>query len=382
MITKRNSAQGLLEYIIIGGIVAVATLPLIGPYAKEVGQRIADSSPAKSPKIVASKLTPQNPAVVQAVTPTPPAIKTVEISSHKITPPASPPKVAPPILLPCPCSAPPTCEDGYSQTGTTTQTGYGCLANQCPVYTCNPPPPCPCSDPPTCQFGYSATGTTIQSGDDCSASQCSTYTCCEDMEAALFEGSIAQVQGWTLEDAIVHWKEVAIAEGISECEASISDPYEVKIGDDDYVFVQDKNKDGKFNGKNEILGYTDTRDNLFNEMKSLDMNGDGYISSDELQKQGVKLMKMKDGQLTTDEYSLDKVKGIDLKLFQKTASSGEVAGEFKVDLSDNTSAQGKETFKLSSILDALVSAITNLFIFVQQGATDIGNAIGSFLSGS
>ncbi len=97
MSLNSKKAQSLVEYLIIGSLVAIATLPLISPYAKQVGQKIADSAPAKSPVIKDLKFTSQTPTELQSVTPTPPNINPV---NPKITPPDDP--VIPPPVTPPP----------------------------------------------------------------------------------------------------------------------------------------------------------------------------------------------------------------------------------------------------------------------------------------
>lgn len=95
---KSNRAQSLVEYLVIGSLVAIATLPFVSPYAKEVGQKIADSAPAKSPVIKDLKFTSQNPEELQSVTPTPHNVNPVE---PQITPPNDP-EIPPPVIPPPP----------------------------------------------------------------------------------------------------------------------------------------------------------------------------------------------------------------------------------------------------------------------------------------
>ncbi len=425
MITKRNRAQGLLEYIVIGGLVAVASLPLISPYAKQVGQRIADSAPKKNNTIVSLNQTGNIKIAEKGIKSANSLVtanninnKPPEAATPK-NPPSSPPPPPPPPrpsamgcndedvseyadeinLLESTCSPVTTADqnqltrdlnqffevNGFFSEQTYYDHGIDCLdSSACDGYadysTLNADALYAATAANYVDVRILASNQSLQDarGVVMSAMKKDGRFDCLHFNSYFFTYSNFLKNGYTYQQA-----KTALCE-LDPSSETKNDPYEVKIGDDEYVFVQDKNKDGQFNGKSEILGYTDTKDNLFKEMKLLDMNGDGYISSDELQKQGVKLMKMKDGKLTTDEYSLDKVKGIDLKSFQAatTFSDSDTAGKFLLDLNDNTTAEGKETFKFSSILDALVSAITNLFIFVQQEATDIGNAMSSFFSGS
>jgi len=423
---KTNTkAQSLIEYIIIGGLVVVATLPLISPYAKQVGQRIADSAPRKNNVSVALYQTGNIKIAEKAIKQADQQVKSNNVNSKspktatpKNLPSAPPPPPPPPRpsamgcndedvsqyideidLLKTTCSPVTTADqnqltrdlnqffevNGFFSEQTYYDHGIDCLdSSACDGYadysTLNADTLYAATAANYVDARILASSQSLQDarGVVMSAMKKDGRFDCLHFNSYFFTYSNFLKDGYNYQQA-----KTALCE-LDPSSETKNDPYEVKIGDDDYVFVQDKNKDGKFNGKVEILGYTDSRNNLFNEMKSLDMNGDSYISSDELQKQGVKLMKMKDGKLTTNEYSLNKVKGIDLKLFQtvNTFSGSETAGKFMLDLNDNTYAEGKETFKLSTILDNLVSAITNLFIFVKQEATDIVNAVGSLINGT
>ncbi|MEW5822563.1 MAG: hypothetical protein AB1782_20385 [Cyanobacteriota bacterium] len=125
----------------------------------------------------------------------------------------------------------------------------------------------------------------------------------------------------------------------------MTDPYEVNINGEKYVFVQDKNKNGKVDGESEFLGFNDKKGNLFNGMKKLDSNGDGQVSKAEMDAQGVKLQKVdSNGKLTSQAKD---VQGVDLASFKENANfngSGE-AGSFNVKLADGQTVQGKEIFE-------------------------------------
>ena len=127
----------------------------------------------------------------------------------------------------------------------------------------------------------------------------------------------------------------------------LSDPYEVNIDGKNYIFTRDTNGNNKVDGKQEILGINDTKDNLFADMKSLDTNKDGKVSTDELAAAGVSLNEVLDGKISNRKYDLSKISGVDLQSFSaidNTNSTG-TFGTFTLGLKNGSTAQGKETFE-------------------------------------
>lgn len=106
---KKNAGQGIIEYAVIIGIVAVAVLPIISPYAREVGQKIANSAPAKSPMINEITFTEKKAVEPQGLNPTPPNIDPVPSTPKdpdKTTPkeppedpPENPPEAPPKVFI-------------------------------------------------------------------------------------------------------------------------------------------------------------------------------------------------------------------------------------------------------------------------------------------
>ncbi|MEI8389110.1 MAG: hypothetical protein WCG23_04400 [bacterium] len=125
------------------------------------------------------------------------------------------------------------------------------------------------------------------------------------------------------------------------------DPYEVNIDGKNYIFTRDTNGNNKVDGKQEILGINDTKDNLFADMKSLDTNKDGKVSTDELTAAGVSLNEVLDGKISNRKYDLNKISGVDLRSFSaidNTNSTG-IFGTFTLNLKNGSTARGKETFE-------------------------------------
>ncbi|MEW5819990.1 MAG: hypothetical protein AB1782_07340 [Cyanobacteriota bacterium] len=160
-----------------------------------------------------------------------------------------------------------------------------------------------------------------------------------------------------------HSKEVGDAihqlqsEGMSSTSSgeSLHDPYEVNIDGEKYVFVADKNKNGKIDKEAEILGFNDTKDNLFADMKKLDANHDGKVDKSEMDKAGVKLAKVgQDGKVNLAQTK--DVNSVDINSFSKNKNfkgAGE-AGTFNVNLADGKNVKGKEVFEeMQQILQLL-----------------------------
>lgn len=137
------------------------------------------------------------------------------------------------------------------------------------------------------------------------------------------------------------------AEGNGKMEngKEMTDPYEVNIDGEKYVFVKDKNKNGQIDNEQEFLGASDSKDNLFKEMKELDTNKDGKVSKDEMDAQGVKLQKVdKNGKLTNQSKD---VNNVDVNSFQKNGSFNGAgnAGSFNMQLADGRQVTGNEVFE-------------------------------------
>lgn len=146
----------------------------------------------------------------------------------------------------------------------------------------------------------------------------------------------------------IHRRQAEKKDDKTEDGKTVHDPYEVNIGNEKFMFVRDKNKNGSFDGKQEIMGINDTKDNQFAEMKSIDKDKDGTVSKKEMEESGVKLLKVgDDGKLTNKEYSLNNVDGLNLKSFKETGNTAKTGtmGTFDLKLADGTTAKGKETFE-------------------------------------
>ncbi len=329
-------SQSLVEYLVVGGLVAVAALPLIAPYSKNISQKIADSAPKKSIQIQVNTMEP-NYKVVEQNTPTYKTpvtpIKLIETPPNEVKEPphhTTPPK--PPTIKPWP-----------------------------PINGCN-----------ACQnigffenlgeYGVKAIDPDLRVSSD--ALLCSIFWYFPQYQSKYgLSNSFKSSAGDEIHRRYYE-------EGKLMC-----DPYEVKINGSNYVFVRDKNGDGIFNGVEEILGFTDTESSLFKELKELDANNDGYVSAEELAAADVALLKDENGKLTTEEYDMNNVNGIKLTTLGETddaAKASGVYGTFELDLKDQEAAAGKETFKFISALGVLTAGIAGAYFFSRYRRKDDG----------
>ena len=140
---------------------------------------------------------------------------------------------------------------------------------------------------------------------------------------------------------------ILAAQQAAQQAAASADPYEVNIDGKNYIFTRDTNGNNKVDGQQEILGINDTKENLFADMKSLDTNKDGKVSSDELRAAGVSLNEVLNGKISGRKYDLNNISGVDLSSFSaidNTNSTG-TFGTFTLNLKNGNKAQGKETFE-------------------------------------
>lgn len=113
---------------------------------------------------------------------------------------------------------------------------------------------------------------------------------------------------------------------------SYLDPYIVRIDNIDYVLVKDS-KDGKWSVEN-ILGYDDSKDDLFASLKKLESDGNSAkISSKELQNASIRFVKLNsDGSLALDnkssDYDINKVLYIDMKNLRTALGNKNQDGTF------------------------------------------------------
>lgn len=110
------------------------------------------------------------------------------------------------------------------------------------------------------------------------------------------------------------------------------DPYIVRIENNDYVLVKDR-QDSKWTVEN-ILGYEDSKDDLFASLKKLESDGNASkINTKELQNANIRFVKLNsDGSLALDDRSLDydinKVIYIDMKNLRTALGNKNQDGTF------------------------------------------------------
>ncbi len=118
------------------------------------------------------------------------------------------------------------------------------------------------------------------------------------------------------------------------------DPYIVEIDGNKYVMILD-NFDGIYN-ENDIIGIEDSKSNIFNSLKKLNVDNDKTkLTSSELKERGVRFVKIElDGRLAardyTQDFCLENIVYIDLVTLKKVKNVNHtgVFGEFKIVIKD------------------------------------------------
>lgn len=119
------------------------------------------------------------------------------------------------------------------------------------------------------------------------------------------------------------------------------DPYIIEIDGNKYVMILD-NFDGIYN-ENDLIGIGDSKNNIFNSLKKLDVDGDKTkLTSSELKDRGVRFVKIElDGRLAardyTQDFPLDNIVYIDLTTLKKVKNIKPTGtfGEFKIIIKDS-----------------------------------------------
>lgn len=142
----------------------------------------------------------------------------------------------------------------------------------------------------------------------------------------------------------------------------VLDPYAVKIDGQMYYLVKNK-KDGNYSIK-DILGYDDTKSELFNDLKDLNSDKDTLkLTKDELKKADVRFVAVIDKKLALDDrtkdYDLNNISYIDLNTLRGTINSGKIGsfGYFDVYIIKNGKEQkvtGFVTFDSDEVLWELI----------------------------
>lgn len=143
------------------------------------------------------------------------------------------------------------------------------------------------------------------------------------------------------------------------------DPYEIVIDGKTYQFVKD-NGDGKFDPA-DLMGFQDQKNDIFKSMKDADINKDGKLTGDELEKQGVRLVQKSGGNLlvndSSKDFDLSQVDSIDLqKLRASNQNDGNVGtfGNFDLKLKNGKVIEGKQTFEKLSTLQKLFKGVSDV----------------------
>lgn len=120
-----------------------------------------------------------------------------------------------------------------------------------------------------------------------------------------------------------------------------SDPYMVKIENTEYLMVKDNN-DGKWT-ENDILGYNDKIEQLFNSLINLNSDGDKTkLTAAELKSRKIRFVQISPtGELliknTSKDFNLDKIDYIDLVNLKTIANNSKtgIHGHFNLHLKTN-----------------------------------------------
>lgn len=125
--------------------------------------------------------------------------------------------------------------------------------------------------------------------------------------------------------------------------ANALDPYAIKIDGKKYYLVKNK-KDNSYNIK-DILGYDDTKSELFKDLKDLNSDKDTLrLTRDELKKADIRFVAVVDKKLALNDrskdYDLNNISYIDLNTLRGTLNNGKIGsfGYFDVYIIKN----GKE----------------------------------------
>jgi len=153
---------------------------------------------------------------------------------------------------------------------------------------------------------------------------------------------------------------------------ALVDPYIVKINDVDYVMGIDTNKDGKINGAQEVLGINDKIDTSFASLKALDLNADGTVSQDELQKGGIIFEALN----TTDrlngaQIKSDFIKSIDLASLQNADGQNGIFGTFEVQLANGKKAGAIQTFETQEYFNNLFGTYVDMSFLSKTPAAPV-----------
>ncbi len=110
------------------------------------------------------------------------------------------------------------------------------------------------------------------------------------------------------------------AAGIGHTLICLLDPYIVTLDGKEYVMIKDDN--GIFEQK-DILGIDDNIKNIFRALKSLESDGDeNYITGEELQKAGIRLVRKKNRIIyfsdKSQDFDITLVKHIPVRSFRRT----------------------------------------------------------------
>ncbi len=141
---------------------------------------------------------------------------------------------------------------------------------------------------------------------------------------------------------------------------SYLDPYIIRIDGNDYVLVKDS-KNGNWSIEN-ILGYNDSKEDLFASLKKLESDGNtSKISSKELQSTNIRFVKLNtDGSLALNErksdYDINNVLYIDIKNLRTALGNKNQDGTFGYfyvyikDANGKKAVPGRVTFEEKSEL--------------------------------
>ncbi|MEI7474437.1 MAG: hypothetical protein WCK67_06615 [bacterium] len=153
-----------------------------------------------------------------------------------------------------------------------------------------------------------------------------------------------------------------------------TDPIGFKADGWKFDFINDKNKDGKFSGKEEFLG----AQNGWDELLQFDTNKDGIIDGKELN--ALQTLATKDGQSKIASAADLGINSIDLNSFSKKneldVNNNILAGTFNVDYKGKN-VEGQQTLDTNEFLNKTYGNVFGMNINATEAAAKTAEAQGA-----
>lgn len=151
------------------------------------------------------------------------------------------------------------------------------------------------------------------------------------------------------------------------------DPYVVNINNVDYIMGVDENNSGTIDDAKEILGITDTKEDLFKSLYALDSDEDGYISQQELKANNIIFDAVNTShRFNNSTIDTDFVRGIDLTTIEEADGTNNIFGNFSVEMTNGKQADAIQTFQSQGYFNNLFGSFVDLsFVEESQNAEKV-----------